>query len=115
MIDGSTSIRLAKRLEKEFRALGRDVKVDFFTVAKGWWRSSPFADCYRWEAFATERFAIHSSQITIGSYDTMTAILKHKGRAQFSEPLRGSAGHLEADIDQTGDMQWLSHTAPSSR
>lgn len=102
MIDGITSRRLAKRLEREFEALGRTVVVDFFVIAQGYWRISPFADCYRWECFATEGVDGVERKLTIGSYETMTDILKFKGPIKLSYPDDGHrvrcANRMEADI-----------------
>jgi len=65
---GGTSRRLSKLLS----ALGYE--VHFFVIARGWYRTSRCADCFRWEAWATDK---DGYRVLLSSWDTMTDCLKH--------------------------------------
>lgn len=67
-----TVSKLQERLKKRLAAEG--FIVDFFVITTGWWRTSPQADCYRWEAWGTHPDFPDSPnlRLNLGSYDTMT-------------------------------------------
>lgn len=58
--------RTGDKLKKLLRAEGFEVTL--LTPAQGYWRSSPFADCYRWKALAMHK----GVQVALGCWETMT-------------------------------------------
>jgi len=69
--------RLAHAIERAFREqhdMHVVVNPDAFVIAKGYWRSCPVADTYRWEISCRLR----GTQVgpRVYSYDTMTACAK---------------------------------------
>jgi hypothetical protein len=64
---GRTARRLAEMIEK----LGYEV-LDL-RPAKGYWRSSPFADCYRWEALLKKKNGL---ELNYGCWEPMTKCVK---------------------------------------
>ena len=72
--------RLTRKLNTQLKPL--NLKVRNIEAAKGYWRTSPHADVYRWEGVISQIngpwFAM------VGSYDTVTECLK-QGDLSFSE------------------------------
>ncbi len=63
--------RLIRKLKKDLPQF--DWSDSVISPARGWWRSSREADCYRWEVYAAgPRF--------FGSYQTVTECLKRDYR-----------------------------------
>ncbi len=65
---------LRARLAKLFLAEGYIVKEEEFYPARGHYRSSPYADCFRWEAFGHAVGGGPSVYFT--SWETMTKCAK---------------------------------------
>lgn len=73
--------------------------------ATGFWRTSPYSDAYRWEAWATIEDASkldygrkHSPvglKVYLGSYDTMTECINPKRTLQFSRDVKDLWNHFE--------------------
>lgn len=61
--------RIIDKLTAMLEAEGYEVHA--LRPATGFWRSSPHADCYRWEAQVTK-----GHQFSMGSWDTMTECAK---------------------------------------
>lgn len=64
--------RMKWKLATMLRAEGFDVRPEDIVDAKGHWRTSPYADVYRWEATAK----INGHICSIDSWDTMTDCIK---------------------------------------
>jgi hypothetical protein len=77
--------RLAKMIEEALLEHGIEATVDpnDLDPATGWYRTSPQADCYRWEGFAKYKDPALSIQISVNSYTTMSQIVK-SGKATLS-------------------------------
>lgn len=86
---GRTRQRLAEMLTKE---LGARVAPDDFAPVTGYWRSSPYADCMRWDGFVT----IEGVPRSIGSWDTMKDCVRHGFTISRETP--GHGPRLEANI-----------------
>ena len=65
--------RLAQMLHTKFREEGREVTGVRGSVAKGYYRTSPFADCYRWTAFCN----CGNLVLSIDSFDTVRRCLSY--------------------------------------
>lgn len=66
---------LRRRLVRRLLEIGIVVQPESFLPAAGYWRSSPFVDCYRWEAVGV--IYGETMQRCVGSYDTMTICAKN--------------------------------------
>jgi hypothetical protein len=67
---GRTRARLARAIAQ---AIGLPVEPENLWPASGHYRTSPHADVLRWTGF------VHEGNLTwtVGSWDTMTALLRH--------------------------------------
>lgn len=96
---GRVRQKLAALLQKEFPTTWDGLSIswnaDQISEATGWYRSSPFADVYRWEAWAY--FTDKPDQVAycVSCWDTMTNCIK--AGALIAETLRGVT---EVFIDQ---------------
>ncbi len=74
----NTRSRLAKRIEEAFlRQEGLEVFCDPHAIdfPRGWYRTSRFADCYRWSAPC--KFKGMENGPTVDGFDTATDCAKH--------------------------------------
>ncbi len=65
--------RVKIKLSDPLRDQGFDVSEYDLIDAKGHWRSSPYADIYRWEAYSVK---YEGRDVLLSSWDTMTACIR---------------------------------------
>ena len=80
---GRTRVRLAKLLQASFPykgSLALTWKPEKLYPATGAHRTNQMLDCWRWEGFGVHVRPDGSEQVVmeVGSYDTMTALVKAK-------------------------------------
>jgi len=84
--------RLKWKLSDMLQAQGYPVSPYDIDEAKGYWRSSPYSDCYRWEA----RLIVPGTSLTgrISCWETMTEVCK-RGLVVVADQ-RGIFGKFDA-------------------
>lgn len=86
----------------------RGLRVYNLMPATGYWRTSPFSQSYRWEAWATIEDASKLDydrknvpigfKVYLGSYDTVSECANQKRTLQFSRDVKDPWNHFEVSV-----------------